>query len=138
MQADLRCRARPSPFNAPPGCGLPQSSVGACAMPGSRGRWGRGGRGHSESRVADAPSGPPRPFSASITPEVSANLKVTPEQTLVVGPLVEFLRQRGWAHEQIVYGRREWRIPKNLSEAAKREGSRRFDAYPCDIAIFEA
>ena len=107
-------------------------------MPGSRGRWGRGGRGHSESRVADAPSGPPRPFPASITPEVSANLKVTPAQTLVVGPLVEFLRQRGWAHEQIVYGRREWRIPKNPSEAAKREGSRRFDAYPCDIAIFES
>src|SRR5262245_19203254 len=112
------------------GCDLPESAVGASAMPVSRGKWGRRGGG-SESRVADAPTAPPIPLEGTVSPEVSANLKVTPEQALVVGPLVEFLRERGWIHEQIIYGRREWRIPKTPSEAAKREGNRRFDAFPC-------
>lgn len=54
-----------------------------------------------------------------IQKRIKENLKAGPEQTLVVGPLVECLVSLGWKLEQIWYGKKEWKIPKNPSEATK-------------------
>ena len=55
-------------------------------------------------------------------------LKKGPEQKLVVGPLVERLLKNGWLLEQMMFGKNEWRVPKNPSEASKREkGFTRFN-----------
>lgn len=48
---------------------------------------------------------------------IKDKLKDSPEQTLVVGPLVELLLKNGWALEQIVFGKNEWKVPKTPSEA---------------------
>lgn len=65
-------------------------------------------------------------------------LKEGPEQTLVVGPLVERLIVNGWAFEQIVFGKNEWKVPKTPSEASKREKGTSFDYFPVDIAVFDS
>ena len=69
--------------------------------------------------------------------EISLALKDTPEQQEVVGPLVSYLIQRGWNLEQIVYGRKEWRVPKSPSEATKREKQESFSGFPVDVAVFD-
>lgn len=71
-------------------------------------------------------------------PEISTLLKDTPEQQLVVGPLVEILTERGWDLGQIIFGKNEWKVPKTPSEASKREKSNSFDFFPVDIAVFES
>ena len=68
---------------------------------------------------------------------IKENLKAGPEQTLVVGPLVECLVSLGWSLEQIWYGKKEWMIPKNPSEATKRQKGESFDFFPIDIAVFD-
>ena len=69
---------------------------------------------------------------------IKEKLKDGPEQTLVVGPLVEQLIKCGWSHDQIIYGKNEWKVPKTPSEASKREKGNAFDYFPVDIAVFES
>ena len=69
---------------------------------------------------------------------VKVKLKDSPEQMLVVGPLVERLLKNGWVFEQIVFGKNEWKIPKTPSEASKREKGSSFEFFPVDIAVFES
>ena len=69
---------------------------------------------------------------------VKQMLKDTKEQREVVGPLVLFLLEIGWQLEQLVFGKKEWRIPKTPSEATKREKGASFEGFPCDIAIFDS
>lgn len=64
--------------------------------------------------------------------------KNTPEQQKVTGPLVAYLISIGWKLEQIVFGKKEWRVPKVPSEATKREKGRSFSGFPVDIAVFDA
>jgi len=70
--------------------------------------------------------------------EISKKLKSGLEQQHVVGPTVELLVNRGWSLGQIVFGKNEWRVPKNPSEASKRESGVSFDGFPVDIAVFES
>lgn len=65
-------------------------------------------------------------------------LKHTGEQRTVVGPLVRTLLSRGWELGQMVFGKKEWRIPKSPSEATKREKKRSFSGFPVDIAVFDS
>jgi type I restriction enzyme M protein len=69
---------------------------------------------------------------------VSEKLKSGIEQELVVGPIVELLIKNGWSFGQIIFGKNEWRVPKNPSEASKRESRVSFDGFPVDIAVFES
>jgi type I restriction enzyme M protein len=69
---------------------------------------------------------------------IAAKLKDTPEQTTVVGPLVEFLVSVGWDLGQIIFGKSEWRIPKSPSQATRREKKQSFDGFPVDIAVFDS
>ena len=69
---------------------------------------------------------------------ISSKLKDTPEQQLVVGPIVKRLVDIGWSIDQIVFGRNEWKVPKTPSEASKREHGHSFDYFPVDIAVFES
>lgn len=69
---------------------------------------------------------------------IAEKLKDGPEQTLVVGPLVALLIKNGWAVEQIVFGKNEWKVPKTPSEASKRERGVSFDYFPVDIAVFDS
>lgn len=78
------------------------------------------------------------PKNNAISPEVSALLKNIPEQQKVTGPLVEYLRTQGWKLEQMVFGKKEWRIPKAPSEATKREKGRAYSGFPVDIAVFDS
>lgn len=71
-------------------------------------------------------------------PEILKNLKDGPEQQLVVGPLVEFLVGKGWNLKQIVFGKKEWRVPKTPSESSKREAGRSYAGFPVDIAVFDS
>ena len=57
---------------------------------------------------------------------------------LVVFPLVKHLVGLGWLLEQITFGKREWRVPKNPSEASKREKKQSFEGFPIDIALFDS
>ena len=66
------------------------------------------------------------------------NLKTGPEQQLVVGPLVDFLVTKGWSREQIRYGHNEWLVPKNPSEATKRESGHHYEGFPVDIVVFDS
>lgn len=50
---------------------------------------------------------------------ISSELKDTPEQNLVVEPLVERLVNGGWQVGQIFFGKNEWKVPKTPSEASK-------------------
>lgn len=76
--------------------------------------------------------------SNNMLPEIQSQLKSGPEQTKVVGPLVELLVNKGWSLEQIVFGKSEWRVPKSPSEASKRENGSSYDGFPVDIAVFES
>lgn len=69
---------------------------------------------------------------------ISNVLKETPEQKLVVGPLVERLVEGGWQLGQIIFGKNEWKVPKTPSEASKREKGVSFDSFPVDIAVFDS
>ena len=68
---------------------------------------------------------------------ISERLKDTREQKSVVGPLVSYLVESGWAIEQITYGKKEWFVPKTPSEATRREKGRSFSGFPVDIAVFD-
>jgi type I restriction enzyme M protein len=80
----------------------------------------------------------PRRAGGSLPEDIAAKLKDTPEQQTVVGPLVAYLVDRGWSIGQIVFGRAEWRIPKNPSQATRREKGQAFDGFPVDIAVFDS
>ena len=69
--------------------------------------------------------------------EISQALQDTPEQRTVVGPLVAYLVTLGWKLEQIVFGRSEWRVPKNPSEGTNRERGESYAGFPVDIAVFD-
>ena len=68
---------------------------------------------------------------------IEQKLKNTPEQKLVVGPLVFYLVNNGWQLGQIIYGKKEWRVPKTPSEATRREKGQSFSGFPVDIAVFD-
>lgn len=70
--------------------------------------------------------------------DIFKKLKEGPEQQLVVGPLVEILLIKGWNLNQIIFGKREWKVPKTPSEASKRESGRSFAGFPVDIAVFDS
>ena len=72
------------------------------------------------------------------TPVISKLKRNSPEQMLVVGPLVERLLSLGWDLNQIVFGKQEWRVPSSPSESSKREKGQSFAGYPVDIAVFDA
>ena len=69
--------------------------------------------------------------------EISQALQETPEQRTVVGPLVAYLVTLGWSLEQIVFGRNEWRVPKNPSECTNRERAGSYSGFSVDIAVFD-
>jgi type I restriction enzyme M protein len=73
----------------------------------------------------------------SLPDDIINRLKNTPEQLLVVGPLVRYLTSIGWNLEQIFFGRHEWLVPKNPSESTKREKGRSYSGFPVDIAVFD-
>lgn len=75
--------------------------------------------------------------SSELVEAVRAKLKDTPEQRDVVGPLVLHLIGQGWSIDQIQFGRTEWRVPKNPSQATNRERNRSFEGFPVDIAVFD-
>ena len=68
---------------------------------------------------------------------IDDRLKDTHEQRTVVGPLVHYLVDNGWDLEQIIFGKREWRVPKSPSQATLRERGQAFDGFPVDIAVFD-
>ncbi len=70
--------------------------------------------------------------------DVLVKLKSGKEQQAIVGPLIEFLISCGWSTEQMVFGKREWRVPQNPSEAHKRDMGQSFKGFPCDVAIFDS
>lgn len=76
-------------------------------------------------------------LSAETRRKIEQKLKNTLEQKTVVGPLVARLLQNGWNLDQIVYGKKEWRVPKCPSEATKREKKESFAGFPVDIAVFD-
>ena len=76
-------------------------------------------------------------LSAENKRKIEQKLKNTPEQKTVVGPLVARLLRNGWNLGQIVYGKKEWRVPKSPSEATKREKHESFSGFPVDIAVFD-
>lgn len=69
---------------------------------------------------------------------VAAKLRDTPEQNIVVGPLVLFLLAQGWQFNQIIFGKSEWRVPKTPSQATRREKQQSYDGFPVDIAVFDS
>jgi type I restriction enzyme M protein len=52
-------------------------------------------------------------------------------------PLIEKLKTLGWKQEQFQWSP-EWRVPKSLHEATKREEGKSFAGFPVDLAIFES
>jgi type I restriction enzyme M protein len=87
--------------------------------------------------VAAVPALLPSETAPVVSAEVKAGLLKTTEQTAVVGPLIEVLVRRGWKLSQMRYGKHEWRVPKNPSQATRREKGQSFDGWPCDIAVFD-
>lgn len=75
-------------------------------------------------------------MAQEIRQEIQKLLKAGPEQHEVVGPLVEHLLTKGYTLGQIRFGRNEWLVPANPSEASKREAGRSFKGFPVDIAVF--
>lgn len=67
-------------------------------------------------------------------PEILKNLKDGPEQQLVVGPLVEFLVGKGWNLKQIVFGKKEWRVPKPPTKEWAETASKPFKQYFTSLA----
>lgn len=76
-------------------------------------------------------------LSEKIKREIKQSLKNTAEQRTVVEPLVARLVENGWSLDQIVYGKKEWRVPKSPSQATKREKGDSFVGFPVDVAIFD-
>ena len=74
----------------------------------------------------------------AVPQEVAEKLKNIPEQQTVTGPLVVHLLSLGWKLGQMVFGKKEWRIPKSPSESTKREKGRAFSGFPVDIAVFDS
>lgn len=74
----------------------------------------------------------------SMPDKVEESLKNTTEQKTVVGPLVRKLIASGWSIDQMVFGKKEWKVPKTPSEATKREKGRSFSGFPVDIAVFDS
>lgn len=68
---------------------------------------------------------------------IDDRLKDTPEQKTVVGPLVKYLLDSGWGLKQIVFGKKEWRVPKSPSQATLRERGQPFEGFPVDVAVFD-
>lgn len=79
-----------------------------------------------------------RKSKTELLPEISVRLKDIPEQQTVTGPLVAYLLSIGWRLEQLVFGKKEWRIPKSPSEATKREKGRSYSGFPVDVAVFDS
>src|SRR5262245_52221322 len=73
-----------------------------------------------------------------LPPEVVSLLKQGPEQQTVVGPMVVRLLGLGWKFEQILFGHREWRVPRSPSQATVRERGHSFEGHPVDITIFDS
>lgn len=71
-------------------------------------------------------------------PDIASRLQDTPEQRLVVGPLVQYLVNKGWHLDQIVFGRNEWKVPRTPSEQTRRERGHSYQGYPVDIAVFDS
>lgn len=76
--------------------------------------------------------------TAALPDAIRILLKNTPEQLTVVGPLVQYLTSLGWSLNQMIFGKKEWRIPKSPSEATRREKGRSFAGFPVDIAVFDS
>jgi type I restriction enzyme M protein len=76
--------------------------------------------------------------SQDLAEEIVKQLKKGPEQEKVVGPLVQYLLSKGYKLEQIRFGKKEWRVPKNPSEATERERGNQYEGFPVDIAIFDS
>lgn len=76
--------------------------------------------------------------NSRIANEIRVLLKGTPEQQTVVGPLVQHLLTLGWTLDQMVFGKKEWRIPKSPSEATRREKGHSYAGFPVDIAVFDS
>jgi type I restriction enzyme M protein len=74
----------------------------------------------------------------SLPIEIASKLKSTPEQEGVVGPIVAKLMSYGWDLNQIVFGKKEWSIPKSPSESTKREKGQSYSGFPVDIAVFDS
>ena len=91
----------------------------------------------AKRRTQGGPERGPAGLSAQTKRKIEQALKNTPEQKTVVGPLVECLLENGWNLDQIVYGKKEWRVPKSPSEATKREKHESFTGFPVDIAVFD-
>lgn len=58
-------------------------------------------------------------------------------------PILDSLVGLGWSRRQIIAPSpdsddREWHVPRNPSEAEKRERGRHFDGFPVDIALFDS
>src|SRR4051794_7114437 len=80
----------------------------------------------------------PASSALALPAAIASKLKDTPEQQLVVGPIVHYLTNAlGWPLEQIVFGRTEWFVPKTPSEQTKRERGHAFEGFPVDIAVFD-
>jgi len=96
-------------------------------------------RGKSRGQVVKTPA--PKATTAQKPSEetILSLLKTkSPEQALVVGPLVKHLASVGWEISQMMFGKKEWRVPKSPSEATKREKGGSFEGFPCDITIFDS
>ena len=59
-----------------------------------------------------------------------------PEHNLVTLPLIERLLNSGWSEGQLRYAP-QWLVPRNPSQASRREAGQRFDGYPVDIVLFD-
>jgi type I restriction enzyme M protein len=75
--------------------------------------------------------------SDTLPAEIAGKLKATREQQLVVGPVVQYLTTLGWSLDQMIFGKKEWRIPKSPSEQTKREKGQSYEGFPVDIAVFD-
>jgi len=73
-----------------------------------------------------------------IDPGIASRLGSTPEQLRVVGPLVQYLKDQGWRLDQMVFGKKEWFVPKSPSEQTKREKGESYSGFPVDIAVFDS
>lgn len=74
----------------------------------------------------------------SLSSLIIEKLKDSQEQRCVVGPLIERLCGLGWKLDQIVFGKNEWRVPKNPSQATSREKGISYQGFPVDIAVFDS
>lgn len=80
--------------------------------------------------------GNPTIKNTRLTQAIADKLRDGVEQQQVVGPLVARLVDLGWDLNQIIFGKKEWRVPKAPAESNKREKGRDFDGFPVDIAVF--